>query len=79
MKKPSSKKATLSVCMIVKNEEKNNEIEKNSEDSEEISGFLNENDSFYANFFAIDLVWKLIQDESPFSLSKINESLEFFR
>lgn len=63
---------------LTKIEEKKSGDERKSEDSEEMSSFLNENESFFANFFAIDLVWKLIQDESPFSLGKINESLEFF-
>lgn len=81
LERKSSK--TVELNSVNSNHNESNEMEekkvfdekKQVEDNEEAMNDYEENTM---NFFGIDLMWKFIQDDSPFSFNKINESLEFF-
>jgi len=63
---------------IENDEKKGSEIKKSASKEEEEDLLMNEDDENLSKFFGIDLIWKLVQDESPFSPNRINECLEFF-
>lgn len=61
-------------------EKKSQDIKKTiiTQKDDEDDSFLNEENLNLSKFFGIDLIWRLIQDSSPFTVVKINDCLEFF-
>ena len=53
-------------------------LQDNSKKDEDIEICVNEDDINLGKFFGIELIWKLLQDDTPFPLNKIHECLEFF-
>ena len=79
----SSRTIELNSLPSNNNDNENNDFEEkkvieNKKFSEEEEILMNEEDVNLSKFFGIDLIWKFVQDDSPFHVNKINECLDFF-